>query len=204
MRHLQDFGHECDRFIAEGLECPFRRFREDADPEEEEKEAEQQKAFEFPDSIPFMVPERRRTSGDVEKNLGAISDLAVAPRELREALERMAAFKQIGELSSIPDFPFSGRGHPAIMSVLAAITIMTVLRSLRSAGFGTGFQGVRTSERHAAKGLAQVGRPVGPGRTMGRGGFQVNAAADLRRLLFGRKKIDEQGGVSAPPGGGPK
>lgn len=173
---LQAAGHECDRFLAVGLPCPFRRFVEDDDqePDEEDEGDELQ--------IPFMMPARRAK----EKELARVTTLAVAPKELREALERMAAFKNLGGLPSLPDFPLQGRGHPAIISALAAIALTVVFRTLRRAGLGQGSQLVRVGERRVAQGLSKVARPP---RSQGRGGIHHNAAADMRRLLgFGPRR----------------
>lgn len=172
---LQEFGHECDRFIAKGLPCPFRKSRQDDD----DDEGEEKQPF------PLVFPARRKA--DQEQQLKNVTTLAVAPKELREALERMAAFQNVGELQSIPNFPLSDRGQPEILSVLAAIALMKAFRALRARGLGTGLNAVRVGERHVTKGLAQVAqRPLLGGRG---GGLHVNASADLRRLLFGRRRL---------------
>lgn len=202
MLHLQDFGHECDRFRVFGLRCPFGGLKEDEEDEDEEEEEEGQKA----ERVPLMLPARRRSDADAQRELRNVTDIAVAPKELREALERLAAIKQRGAMRSIPELPFGGRGHPETFAALAAIALMTVFRALRKSGFGAGLRAVRIGEKHVSKGFSRVVRPqasAGPGRTMGRGGLHVNAAADLRNLLFGRKQRRRGGGV-IPPGGGPK
>lgn len=190
MASLQDAGHECDRFkVRLGLPCPFRKSREDLDEEEDEDERD---AFDIPLALPGRAAK--------ERSLSNITTLAVAPKELREALERMAAFKQLGGAPSIPSFPFQGRGHPEIISVLTAIALMTAFRALRSKGFGMGSNAVRIGERHVAQGLSKVVKPQGSARVAGRGGFHVNAAADLRRLLFGRRRLRDEGSAGIPGG----
>ncbi len=207
---LQASGHECDRFRAVGLECPFRRFREDDDDEEEPEERDAHE-------IPLALPGRAAR----ERELNNITTLAVAPKELREALERMAAFQRMGELQSIPnftrqpairglpkipDFPLSGRGHPEIISILAAIAISRGLAMLRARGFPTNSLGVRLSERLAAKGLRKVSEISKRGSVRqtgrGRGGFNVNAARELRGLLFGFGQRKRRRGGLADPGVG--
>lgn len=184
---LQVAGHECDRFGIRGIACPFRRSREDEDDEPDEEGERRAHRNVLPIALPG-----RRSDADQDRQLRNITNIAVAPKELREALERMAAFKNIGGLPSIPSFPFEGRGHQSTISVLTAIALMTAFRALRSRGLGQGLPMVRAGERHVSKGLQRVLSPRGsgnPARTQGRGGIHVNAAANLRQLLFGRRKV---------------
>lgn len=197
---LQDFGHECARFTKVGLTCPFRRSEEDDDDEPDEKAVrELQDAQEKFDEreIPFAVPARK--TRDPENRMGAISQFAVAPVELREQLERMAAFQREGGLQSVPrfpplratpDFPFQGRGHPGLVSILAALAVMQGLRLARSGKLRTGLQQVKASEMRAAQGLSKAVRSVKSGGfARGRGGLHVNAALDLRNLIGVRRKL---------------
>lgn len=185
-------GHDCDRFRAVGLQCPFRKFREDEDqPDDEEEEKKRSRDQELPEEkgtdIPFMFPARRSRI-----DLPKIRQLVVAhgDPEMAEALERMAAFKNTGGLPSIPNFPrmkspLSEQSMAAIMAALTGIGVMQALRLMRQTGSNPNFQAVQASERHAAKGLSKVSnaRGLGSARTSGRGGIHVNAAADLKRLL---------------------
>lgn len=190
VRSVQEQGHECDRFGLQGIPCPFRKFKEDEDEDPEEQKGR----------IPFELAIPARRAKDFRDQLRPVVPLAVAPKELREALERMAAFQQEGDMLSIPDFPLSGRGHPEIIATLTAIALMTAFRQLRGSGSGTASSVVRAGERRVAQGLAKVAKPLGfspgQGRTMGRGGIHVNAAADLRRLIFGRRRLKRPGGVA--------
>lgn len=174
-------NHECDRFRVVGLECPFRRLLDDEEDEQEEEERQR---------IPLALPgRRRREAEDAEGN-----PLLIFPHadpQIRKALERMAALMRDGGLRSIPrevpSFPLSGRGHTEIIATLAAIAIMRALGGLRSTGSSVPVQPVRISEQRAARGLNQLQgiskSAPGAGRTMGRGGFHVNAAANMRRLF---------------------
>lgn len=193
---LQEFGHECDRFAAEGMPCPFRLSPEDDDNTPEPLDREDRNKF--PQFIPFPLRKFPREIDQEQlerlKRLEQVRTRAISEEEMRKQLERLNSIQQRGGMRSIPripDFPLQGRGHLATTSVLSAIALMTIFRMLRSGGFGTGLQAVRVGERHVAQGLSKVARPA---RSMGRGGLHVNAAADLRRLLFGRRKQRERFG----------
>lgn len=181
-------GHDCDRFRSRGIDCPFRRFKED---DEEEPDEEQQ--------IPFVMKKQQEQELD---NLRQFPIIAHGDPAMRKALERMAAIKRDGGLPSIPPFrnpvpafPLQGRGHPEIISAITAIAIMKALRSMRATGSNPGLQPVMTSERRVAKGLSRVlGRQSGGlARTGGRGGLHVNAAAELQNLLGFRRKLGPSG-----------
>lgn len=201
MLHL----HECDRFKAQGLVCPFRRFREDDEGLEREEDAKKDPELPDPDDddhfqYPFVI-KRKQQQAELD-NLRQLPVIAHGDPAMRKALERMAAIKKDGGLPSlpnipIPNFPLQGVGHQEIISVLAAIAIMNALRGMRSMSSGTSFPAVQGSERHAARGLSKVlNRQSGVGRTKGRGGLHVNAAADLQKLLGFRRKL-------GPGAGGP-
>ncbi len=186
--------HDCDRFKAVGLRCPFRRF------EEEEDESQEEEKGSFPK---FMVPARKER--EVADNISRLPLVVHGQPQMKKALERLAAIQSGGGLSSIPqigvpNFPLQGRGHPEIISALAAIALMKFFGAVRSKGFGMSGRVVQAGERRVAQGLSKViGKVSGAGRTRGRGGFHVDAAADLKRLLG----VPSLGGV-IPPGGGPK
>lgn len=181
--------HECDRFRAEGFsECPFRRSKGHEDEDEEEERRR----------IPLALPGRRTVEGDALDNLSQFPVIAHGDPAMRKALERMAAFQNLRGLPSLPDitvpeFPFGGRGLHETAAIFAAVVIMQSLRALRATGPSPPFQAVRVSERHAARGLAQVGAP---GTRGGFGGMHVNAASKLRRLM-GRRRLRELGGPIA-------
>lgn len=201
MRH-----HDCDRFRASGLRCPFRRF----EPDEEQDDDDEQDKDGFPR---FVIPARRER--DLENNLSQLR--VVQQPAIKEALERLAAIQNRGELESIPkigvpNFPLSGRGHPEIIAVLSAIALMKFFGKMRSMGLGTTGPVVQAGERQLAKGLQKVvgrasgkaksvlspgqGRPLGPGR----GGFLKPVSLGIRRMLFDPGLAPP----NIPPGGGPK
>lgn len=173
---LQEFGHDCDRFRLRNQVCPFAKFKEDDDPEE---------SFDEP-GLKFVVPARRKK--DELRPPDAVTPLVFPARNERfhREFERLAAFKRLGELPSIPSmgFPSPGSTPQAILSLLAAIAIMQSLRALRSGGFGTSVRGVGLSETRAASLLKGVGKvsQAGGRSTGGRGGFHMPAPT-FRRLL---------------------
>ena len=145
------------------------------------------------DDFPLAIPARKQKEQELD-NLSRFPVIAHGDPVMKRALERMAAMKNVGGLPSIPDLgrigqpPFGGRGLPQITAVLSAIVIMQILRGMRSTGPGTSSRVVGRAETRSARELSKVSKVGGfgrnPGRTMGRGGIHVNAAADLRRVLF--------------------
>lgn len=159
MKHqLREAGHECDRFVARGLTCPFKRMEEE-EPEEDPEE-KQDPAMEFPQIIP--IGERRRGADSVR---GAnVTDFinAVAPGETRTALERMAAIQNVGGLSFIPTreqlaSAFSGQTSQGIMAVLTAIAVAVASSRMRGIPSGRMSLGVAASERQVAEQLSTPG-----------------------------------------------
>jgi len=202
--------HDCERFFAQGIECPFRRkIEHEEDDEEEEERQAQRDAGRFPHEIMFPA---RRSNEDVGGQLSQFPVIAHGDPEMRERLERMAAFKRLGELPSLPQIsppPFGGRGLPELTSILAAITIMTLLRSMRSTGFGQGFQAVRASEKVAAEGLSRLSRPGRQGSRGGFGGMHMQAPTFRGVLRFRKVSQGENqemrrllGFSLGPPGAG--
>lgn len=177
------FGHECDRFMVSGFrECPFRRRDEHEDDEDDD----------FDDAMEFRLAFPVKRNADQVEGRSPLTIAHLQPK-MREALERMAAIKDVGGLPSIPrfdptipEFPFGGRGHQEAAAILAALAAMQGLRLLRQTGSRPSLQAVQHSEKRAARGLSKV---LGTSRTRGRGGLHVNEAANLRRLLFGRRKL---------------
>ncbi len=188
---LQDFGHECDRFRARGMVCPFSRFEEDEedDPDEDEESDAAERR------IPLALPGRRERDADIEQRQAPLMFPHADP-EFRKRLEQMAAFKNLGDFPFLPRLPqmtpdvpgrfrLTGRGHEAVMAGLAAIVIMQTIRALRSSGFGLTPRLVGISEKRAGsqlKGVTRLspgeGRPLGGGR----GGFHMRADK-FRRLM---------------------
>ncbi len=205
-------NHDCDRFRALGLSCPFRRFKEDDEQPEEAKrpvpakEREEEEAAREGVGVEFLAPGRRREDRR-QRGYGQgqeLSELVIAHGDpvMAKELERIHAFKQKGGLPSIPSFPqlnspLSEQGMAAIIAALTGIAIMQALRSMQATGSAPSFQQVQGSERHASKGLSKVSDSLGRGsaRSAGRGGLHVNAARDLRNLLRPRKLLD--GGPTA-------
>ncbi len=171
-------NHECARFWALGLNCPFRKLDdlEDESPPDEE----------FFRDVGVGHRKSMEQRGDQLKN-----NLLVlhAQPEMRKILERMAAIQFEGGLPSIPKAgelmgsPSGGLGRPELVPALAAIAIGVGLGMRRSSGSRPSMPAVRASERGAAKLLSG---PLGTSRLRGRGGFHVNAAAAIQAIQGGR------------------
>ncbi len=179
MRH-----HACGNFRQFGMECPFGEIEEHQDEEEDER---------F--KLPFAVP-ARRANDRMAENLSQFPVVAHGQPDMAEKLKRIAAIQREGGLQSIPNFPFGGRGHPELISILAAIAIMTGLRALQASGFGTGSQGVRASEMRAGRGLSGLSGTSGVAQgsrtgLRGRGGLHVQAET-FRRPFRAPKVGDER------------
>ncbi len=182
--------HSCGNFRRFGMECPFLDIKgHDPDNEHESRR------------IPFALP-ARRANDEMEDNLRRLPTVAHGQPEMKEALERMAAIQREGGLRSIPrrvpelmpdfgsrkvgDLPFGGRGHPELISILAAIAIMQGLRALRSRGFSPGVQSVSQSEMRSARGLNRASGTSGAGPrstgTVAGQGFHLRAETFRRPL----------------------
>lgn len=203
---LQDFGHDCDRFRAQGLACPFSRF----DVDEDEVEGEDDTSFKF--IRPFPGPERRRLTEEQENAIdfaeavqrGQIREFldrpvfpAKDPRFQRE-LERIGAIQSQEGLPSLPNlgFPFGGSMDQAIVASLAAIAIMKALGALRSGGLGNLGRAVAVSEKRAAsllKGVAPT--RVAPRGGPAGGGFHMRAPT-FRRILNAPKLRKRRNGAA--------
>lgn len=194
--------HDCDRFRAQGLMCPFEELREDDDFEDDKSHR-----------IPIAFP-ARRAADELGDNLLRFPTIAHGEPEMRKALERMAAIQQEGGLRSIPRAiptlpdlppvvaPGRGRGAPfpspvlggrGIISILAAIAIMSTLRSMRSPTFNPTSQAVQTSERHVARGLTRLGQTGRIGTPGGFGGLHTQAATFRPGQLGLRPKVTIKG-----------
>lgn len=171
MHRLREAGHECDRFVVRGIECPFRKFedeekeRERELPEEAEKEPVPESAAEreFPK---IMVPARRRPGLKIQEALDAVSKI-----EAEKALERVGDIQNFGGLQFIPKMEqlsgaLSGQTGQGIMAVLTALAVAAA--SSRMGGMRLNPQSlvVAQSERRVAEGLSQPKGLVGPGETL--------------------------------------
>jgi len=154
--------------------CPF----EDMEEDDEDDQPDERR-------IPIAIPMRRAQEGQLD-NLSQFPVIAHGDPAMRKALEKMAAIQREGGLKSIPravpSLPFGGRGHPELISILAAIAVMTGLKALRSTGFGASLRAVRLSETRAAKGLTRLSG-IGGQPTGGRGGGLHVQAPTFRRPL---------------------
>ncbi len=181
MKHrLRIGGHECDRFVVRGFECPFRRTEEEDDEEEEEdpqlpEPKVRQPAMKFPqqEDVPsLMVPARRQPPLLVQQALEAVSKV-----EAEKSLERIGDIQGMGGLLSIPEVgrirgALSGQTVQGLMEVLTAIAVSVSLARMPSTRFAMPGLAVASSERHVAKQFSL--REAGPADIVSEG---------LRRLL---------------------
>ncbi len=156
MKHaLRAAGHECDRFVVRGLECPFRKIEEE---DEEEPDEDPDDKISFPQVLP--VPARRDRGADAVRGANVVDFRnAVAQGETRKALERMAAFQNLGGLQFVPDASrltsaLQGNTAQGIMAVLAALATIAALRRGRAGTLRTQSLGVAQSERGVAMQLS--------------------------------------------------
>lgn len=158
MRHrLRRAGHECDRFVVRGIECPFRSMEDDDDEEERERELpeeeEREKVLEFPQEREFpkmMVPARRRPSLKIQKILDAVSKV-----ELEKALERVGDIQDTGGLQFIPtkEQLLRALNSPTAQGLTAVLTALATAAAMsRGAGMRLSPQSLRVaaSERQVA------------------------------------------------------
>lgn len=153
-------GHDCSRFDRFGIDCPFRKMG--LEPEEEDREEEFDESF-----VPRVafVGERNKRNERGDRAERSLTIVHSQP-EVREALERMAAFQGLGGLPSLPPIeslrPSSrGPGRGQIIALFAATMITAAL--LRGANFGSmsSLRGVRTSEMLAGAQLSALGERSG-------------------------------------------
>lgn len=164
MRHrLRRFGHECDRFVVRGLECPFAKLEEeeddddDEDPEEEEKERVPVPSFDQVERPGIFVPARRdETRG--ERLFREARD-AVSRTEMEKALEAIGEEQEEGEFRFIPTAEelrsaLTGRTAQGIMAVLSALAVTAAFRGMPAGRLATPSLAVAHSERQAARVLS--------------------------------------------------
>ncbi len=193
--------HDCDRFRAKDMLCPFQDLEEDDDDPDTESE-----------DLPLAIPARKQREMMVD-NLSQFPVIAHGDPRMKKALERMAAIQHGGGLPSIPrevpNLPFQGRGHPELISILAAIAIMSALKGMRSITSSPSFQAVRVSESRVAKGLTRLGQSGRPGSRGGFGG--IHTQAPRFRGAHGLRKVSQEqdnqlkrllGFSLGPPGAG--
>lgn len=158
--------------------------------------------------IPFIMKkeDERNKPLDLDGVRNRFLQIVPDPRNVTKEQERIAAFKNFGGLPSIPNdipsLPFGGAGHREAAAVLSAIAIMQLLRGMRSAGSNPMSRAVAQAETLSARALRPLSAPMqrGVGRTTGRGGLHVNAARDLRNLLFGRSRKQRRPGAGLSAG----
>ncbi len=186
--------HMCRVWWKKGLDCPFARLHEDDDEDDPDS-----------DDIPIAIPARKQREGRLDNlsQLNAIFQNIGEPEHLQRGLREAAFTQERGGAPFLPkigkildELPverlrFTGRGHEGIMAALAAIVIFQLSKQLASSGFlRTSLMGSRLNARAATQ-FSQLTQPTGRGsaRTQGRGGFHVNAADQLRRMLGGKRKL---------------
>ena len=184
--------HECARFEVQGIPCPFRP--EEPDEEEDDDDVEERPGIEIPLALPGRQSKNQR--GRMGQ-LNNILTLAHSQEEMREKLkviegERIAAIVPGGE-SLIQELLRTGQqfGGNRLFQVGTLIALATALAKLRGKGLGLGLGTARALERPVARGLGRLatgsGLTTAPGGP-GRGGFHVNAAAELQSLFGGRSR----------------
>jgi len=104
--------HECARFTRVIGECPFRRFKEDDDQEEERVPVRQpfplQREEEVRETVPAFVPAARRQDRDKRQRPGTGAEMLTDPviahamPDMRKALERMLPIQELGGFRSLP------------------------------------------------------------------------------------------------------
>ncbi len=184
--------HECDRFRLRLGECPFAGFGSDDD------------EHDIPEHKPPFIafPGKRPNTQADEAKLPRLLTIAHSEADVRKALERIAAIQTQGQLAWIESRVTSSlleHGPRGIMAALTAIVLTEVGRryaSTRTTGLS---QTVRTLERRVSGQLQQVRSTTGRG---GRGGFHVNAAADLAALTgLPLRRFRDHSRSSNDPGG---
>jgi len=166
---LRQFGHECDRFVVRGMECPFRKQEEEEDDDEDAEE--EHDSIRFPQVLP--IPMRRQRGADAVRGDNVIDFTnAVAQGETRKALERMAAFQNEGGLQFIPRMNtllegLSGQKAQNIFAILSALAITAAFVRGRGGSLRTQSLGVAGSERLVAERLSRPsGLKADPGQEL--------------------------------------
>lgn len=161
-------GHECDRFVARGLECPFRKAEEEEDFEEEEEKQDRA----FPQIIPVAERRKQDARADMRPDNVLQFSQVVGHREAMRGVERVAALQNVGGLQSIPmasqlSSLLSEGGVQSIFALLAALAVTASL--LRGGGMRLSPQSlvVPASERHVAERLARPGGLFGETNRLG-------------------------------------
>lgn len=199
--------HDCDRFRASGLACPYRELKKTKkkDREEDPEREEQVEDRSLVDALRIPLPGKRekdlrQNSFLLGEDLMKLPVIAHGDPEMQKALERMLRIQDVGGLPSIPNFgtglPSFDQGPQGIMAILAAIATMAALNRLRSTGSNPSFQAVRASETQSARGLSRLSQSGLAGSRGGFGGIHTRAAKfriplrtapkrnqELRRLL---------------------
>lgn len=171
--------HMCEIFIAQELPCPFRFLEED---DEEESEFE-------PARLPrIAIPGRRnesrvnRANNVVEVFINQLSsvDAVGKLKGIEKELQPAGGMRQLiprltGKLEGLP-----AMGREGAFAAAAAVALSEVLR--RSSGGNLSPFGLQRQVA-GAFGRQDLGTSA-----RGRGGFNVNAAAELKGLFGGRRR----------------
>lgn len=192
--------HECARFWANGLDCPFGDEQLDDDDDDTE-EGER-------DVRDLALPARKRNSRSQSQRMGQLNNIltiAHSQEEMREKLkviegERIAAIVPGGEalLQRLLESGLNLSGNRLFQASAMAALAAAFFR-LRGTGLMKGLPTVRSLERPVTKGLGKLSGGSGittQQGTGGRGGFHVDAAAEIK-ALFGdraRRRVEEKFG----------
>ena len=182
-------GHECDRFWAKGLSCPFRKKGKD---DEERREDQTPDNRGIPDALalPGRKGEERNNrlnaQGTPEGNIVRLVQSEFDPEELqRAAIRTVGQPQKTGGMTSVPNIEslLRGRGVQGVMALLTALGVAEGFRRSVGKNFGGVSNRVRAVERQVStqlRGLGQTSSSTGRG---GRGGFSVNANEALNALV---------------------
>ena len=204
--------HDCDRFRASGLACPYLGLKRKSRKKDREREKESEdRELEESLKIPFIIKRDARQQAENDllgEDLMKLPVIAHGDPAMKKALERMMQMQSKGGLPSIPrlipELPSFEQGPRGLIAILAAIATMAALERMRSTGSNPGFQPVRAAETQSAQGLSRLSQSGRPGSRGGFGGIHTRAAKfrtplrtapkirsrdnDLRKLLGFRSK----------------
>ncbi len=173
--------HACEIFEIRGIPCPFGEFEEEDDDDDDDRRG---RRVMFPAKGDKDAQNRVANVVDVFANTVPYNLARGRLGKLQEAGNR---FPEVGELipnltRNLQDLPAQGIG--GAFAGAAALALGEVLR--RSQGKGSPLQ----LQRQVA---GAFGRQETGFSGRGRGGFHVNAAANLKSLFTPRRKL-RQGG----------
>lgn len=168
--------HACEIFEAQGMNCPFLPFEEDDDEDDDDRK-----------TTKVGFPARRKVAGGNRRASVAVDvfrdtvPFVVAGDRLKQlegAAERIPEVRELIPKMSVPLRGLPSFGEAGMLGSAAAIALGEALRRSRGTKGSLGIQ----RQVASAFGKASGGSSGGRG-----GGFNVNAAAELRSLLRPRK-----------------